>query len=65
MHNASHQALYSQQVYRARKIITLEGIIRNKWKMLTHVVGLQEKLHKEQPLERDPSPSGIQPLDGV
>ena len=65
--------VYSQQIYRVvwsdwyAQIVKLQrlsrwkGIIGNKWKMLTHVVGSQEKLQEEQSPEREPSPGAVSP----
>jgi len=33
--------------HKAERLLPWKGIIRNKWKMLTSVVGTQEKLQKQ------------------
>ena len=48
--------------HKAERLLPWKGIIRNKWKMLTYVVGSQEKkLQKELSPEKDPSSVAVSP----
>jgi len=49
------------QVIKPERLSCWKGIIRNKWKMLSHVTGSQEKLPEEQSPERDPSSVAVSP----
>jgi len=51
--------------HKAERLLPWKGIIRNKWKMLTYVVGSQKKTLKGAITRKRSFLSGSQPLNGV
>ena len=59
-----HRVMWSDwypQIIKLEKLLHWKRIIGNKWKTITSVVGLEEKLQKKQSSERAPSLETVSP----